>query len=154
MRDKIRQIALGLLARRDHTQQEILQKLRLKGYVTDEIKTVIETLAQTGLIDDARFTENYIHWRRGKGYGPLRLHSELRARGIADEVIAEHLQIADNAWSTEARSVWQKQFKSQLPIDFKSRAKQMRFLQYRGFTQQHINSIFKDTDIYGDGNDN
>lgn len=95
---------------------------------------------QLGLINDSRFAENYIRSRRTKGYGPLRIHRELQARGIADEVIAEHLKITDNAWTMEAHSVFQKHFKASIPTDFKERAKLMRFLQYRGFTQGQISS--------------
>ena len=95
---------------------------------------------QIGLINDARFAENYIRSRRTKGYGPLRIHRELQAHGIADEVIAEHLKITDNAWIVEAHSIFRKRFKASKLTDFKERAKLMRFLQYRGFTQGQISS--------------
>src|SRR4029077_14436536 len=101
-------------------------------------------LNRSGLLNDARFTENYIRWRRGKGFGPVRISLELQARGISDEVIAEQLKITDNAWFADARKLWQKHFKNQRNSDFATRAKQIRFLQYRGFTQEQINSIFKD----------
>jgi regulatory protein len=58
-------------------------------------------------------------------------------------MIAKQLQITDNAWFTEARNVWQKHFKGKLPTDFESRAKQMRFLHYRGFTREQIESVFR-----------
>lgn len=93
-------------------------------------------------MSDQRFAENYTHWRREKGYGPVRISQELKARGITDEMIAEQLEITDNAWFTEAYKVWKKRFKNKLPNDFKSRVKQMRFLQYRGFTQEQVDSVF------------
>lgn len=94
------------------------------------------------LLNDQRFTENYIISRRGKGYGPEWITQELRLKGIPLEMIAQHLDIADNAWFTEVRKVWQKKFKGKLPTDFKSKAKQVRFLQYRGYTRDHIESLF------------
>lgn len=103
---------------------------------------MITALVQEGLINEQRFTENYIRWRRGKGYGPLRISAELQTRGILPEMIAEHLQITDNAWFAEARKVWQKYFKGKMPEEFKLRAKQMRFLQYRGFTREQIAAVF------------
>lgn len=99
-------------------------------------------LVQEGWINELRFTDNYIHSRRIKGYGPLRIARELQTRGISAEMIAEQLQITDNAWFTEAQKVWQKHFKGQLPSDFKLRAKQIRFLQYRGFTREQIEGVF------------
>ena len=56
-------------------------------------------------------------------------------------MIAEQLEITDNAWFECARKSWQKRFKGQLAKDFKARAKQMRFLQYRGFTPEQIESV-------------
>lgn len=166
------------LARRDYSQQEIAQKLKLKKYPADAIKTAITQLVESNLIDENRFTENYTRSRSGKGFGPLRIMQELQARGIAAEMIAEHVQIADNAWLAIAQRVWRKHFKS-VPDDIypkqfdsrqgaseriegvykqymtdderacnaaenpsakgiRQRAKQIRFLQHRGFTQEQI----------------
>lgn len=86
--------------------------------------------------------ESFIRWRRERGYGPERIRAELYARGIAPEMIAEHLQMADNAWLIEVRRVWQKHFKGNVPTEYKARAKQMRFLQYRGYTREQIASVF------------
>lgn len=135
------QAALRLLTRRDHSQQELAQKLHIKGHASEDITQVIDHLLQAGLLNDARFAENYIHQRRRKGYGPKRIYLELQARGIIEEVIAEHLNITDNAWFIEVQHVWKKHFKGKLPTDFKAKAKQMRFLQYRGFTQEQIEHV-------------
>lgn len=75
--------------------------------------------------------------------GPVRISVELQARGITPQMIAQHLDITDNAWFTEARAVWLKHFRGKYPADFKGRVKQMRFLQYRGFTREHIHSVFE-----------
>lgn len=104
---------------------------------------MVANLAHAGLINERRFTENYVYWRRAKGFGPHRICLELQARGIPDEMIAEHVQITDNAWLADIHKVWQKHFKGKPADDLKSRAKQMRFLQHRGFTQQQIESVLK-----------
>jgi regulatory protein len=144
--EKIRRVVLNWLTRRDYSRHEILIKLKTKGYSPKDSESVVTELVQTGLIDEHRFIENYIYWRRGKGYGPLRISMELQARGLTSDVIAERLQITDNAWFTEARKVWHKHFKGRLPDNFKDRAKQMRFLQYRGYTREHIESVFGSED--------
>lgn len=140
--DKIKQTAMRLLTQRDHSASELKQKLILKGYTLDEVNPILLLLAQSGAINDQRYTENHIRFRRSKGYGPEWISQELRLKGIPIEMIAQHLDIADNAWFTEVRKVWQKKFKGKLPADFKSKAKQMRFLQYRGYTREHIDSLF------------
>jgi len=144
----IRQSALNALARRDYAERELAKKLKTKGYPTEEITPLIANLAKSGLINEHRFTENFIHWRRARGYGPLRISMELQERGIAEEMIAQLLDITDNNWLTDAQRVWQKQFKGNKPDDFKERAKHMRFLQYRGFTREQINSVFQETEFF------
>jgi regulatory protein len=99
-------------------------------------------MSRSGLISDQRFAECYTRSRCNKGYGPLRISMELQARGISPETIAEVLQITDNTWLAEVQKVWRKHFKGRLPADFVNRAKQMRFLQYRGFTRDQIESVF------------
>ena len=139
----IRRAAFNLLARRDYSQQEMIQKLKTKGYAVEEIKIIIDDLVKANYIDDARFSENYIRRRRHKGYGPKRIQLELQIHGIAAEIIAQQLQFADNAWFIEVKKIWSKYFKGKTPPDMKNRAKQMRFLQYRGFTQDQIENVIK-----------
>lgn len=143
----IRQSALNLLARRDHTKHELMQKLSSKGHTKEDINQVINEFVQKKFINEDRFTESYVRMRSNKGYGPDRIRQELNARGITDITIAEHLMLADNAWSIVARKVWQKHFKGKQPESYAEQAKQMRFLQYRGFNREHIGRLFKDEEM-------
>lgn len=140
--EKIRRHALYLLARRDHTSLELKQKLSRKDYAHTDIDAVITRLEEAGLINAARFAESYTHYRRSKGYGPRRIAMELQSKGIAEAVIAEQVQITDNAWFTEIRTIWRKHFKGRVPADQRDRARQLRFLYNRGFTQDQIKSVF------------
>ncbi len=142
-KDLIRRDALNYLSRRDHSRAELTQKLRNKHYPPAEIDKLITELAQSGLLSDHRFAEQYCHFRRAKGYGPLRLIMELETRGIHTETIAEVIEITDNAWLAEAKRLWRKRFKAIVPTDFKERIKQMRFLQYRGYTREQIEFAMK-----------
>jgi len=82
-----------------------------------------------------------VHFRRAKGFGPIRIQAELTARGLSKEFIEGHLNMADNLWFEAARQLWQKRFKGIVPQDFKSKAQQIRFLRYRGFTDDHVEKI-------------
>jgi regulatory protein len=139
---RLRRVVLNLLARRDHTYQELIKKLQ-KRFLLADIKLMLDKLIQQDFINEERFTNNFIEVRRRKGFGPKRIKLELQNRGIKDQMIAEHLKMTDNAWLNEIRKTWQTYFKNKLPINFKEQAKQMRFLQYRGFTLEQINSLFK-----------
>lgn len=142
----VRRTAFSLLARRDHSLYELSRKLTLKNFDAKDINTVISALCQEGLLNDERFTENYIRARRIKGYGPIRIQAELLERGIAQDLIEHQLKIIDNAWLDAVRKTWQKRFKNRLPQDQKSRAQQMRFLYYRGFTSEQIKQLFHSDD--------
>lgn len=144
--EKVRQRALRLLTRRDHTYSELTTKLLRKDCNPDDIKTILADLSRAGLINETRFAENYTQYRRKKGYGPKRISMELAAKGVAETVIAEQVQITDNAWLTEIRTIWRKRFKGQLPTDPPSYARQTRFLYNRGFSQDQIKSILSNAD--------
>jgi regulatory protein len=123
-----------------------LHKLISKQFDEETIHAVLAALTHEGVLSDKRFTESFIHYRRERGLGPLRIQAELKDRGITDALIEQHLEIAALCWTMKARLVWQKRFKNHIPSDYKTRFQQMRFLQYRGFTHEQINSIFYSDD--------
>jgi regulatory protein len=140
---EIRRAAMDLLARREHSEAELFRKLAKKGFAEEMIQQIIHLFTQEKWLSNDRFVESYIHSRRKKGFGPLRIQAELIERGIHQELIDHHVKITDNAWFAVVREAWQKRFKNILPEDFKTRAQHMRFLYSRGFTSGQIESIFK-----------
>ncbi len=142
--NKARRKAIDLLSRRDHSRQELSQKLINKGHSAEIIKPLLDELHRKAYLNEARFVENYVYFRSQRGFGPLRILQELQARGIPAEIIAEHLNITDNAWLIGVRAAWKKQFGGKLATDFKTKAKQLRFLQYRGFTREQIGSVLNE----------
>lgn len=141
---KIRRTLLSLLMRRDHTEYELLQKMLVKGHDAEAIMPIIHELTETGLINEIRFIENYIYFRRKRGYGPVRIAQELKARGLTSDVIAKYIEINDNHWDECAYTVWRKHFKNTPPKNHQAKSKQQRFLQYRGFTGEQIQKVFRD----------
>lgn len=142
-----RDTALGLLANREHSTRQLQDKLLARGYETEEIGPVLEALTREGLLSDARFVEAFVHSRRERGSGPLKIRAELRQRGIEDEVlIAAWLEERDTDWLARAEAVREKKFGPALPTDYREKARQMRFLQYRGFTPEQIRRVLRDED--------
>lgn len=134
---------LRLLARRDHSRYELTMKLQQKKFPPELIEAALQKVEQHGYLNEQRFTENYIAYRRSRGFGPKKIALELKERGIAAALIAEQIDIADNAWFIQAKLVWQKHFKNKQPVDFKARIQQMRFLHARGYTQEQIEAIYQ-----------
>ncbi|MDM1707129.1 regulatory protein RecX [Thiopseudomonas alkaliphila] len=134
--------AMNLLARREHSAAELGQKLRQREFTQAVIQAVIERLQAQGLQSDERFVESFIRGRAYSGKGPLRLREELQHKGISQELIAEGLANFDGDWSAVLEQVWQKKF-GQLPQNQQEKAKQLRFLAYRGFAAAAIFSLFE-----------
>ncbi len=139
---KIKTYIYRLLAQREYSSIKVEQKLVCKGFHPTDIAPVLEELRQEGIVNDLRFVESYIRHRQGLGYGPLRIRQELQVQGLSKEMIEDQLDITDNVWFAEASRVWQKRFRGKAPSDLKERGKQVRFLQYRGFTQEQIEQLF------------
>ncbi|HEU5280713.1 MAG TPA: regulatory protein RecX [Gammaproteobacteria bacterium] len=144
--DRARQSALYLLAKREHSRGELSQKLKTKKYAPHDIETALTQLAESGIQSDQRFAESFTRSRQNRGQGPVRIIGELRARGVSEEIIEEVVNIADNAWFALVRDVWRRNLKGRHPQTPAERAKQTRFLHYRGFTRDHINSLNKRID--------
>ncbi|MDQ6879168.1 MAG: RecX family transcriptional regulator [Candidatus Dormibacteraeota bacterium] len=74
--------AIGLLARRAHSQSELRQKLRQKGYEPEAIDATMARLGELGYLDDQDFARGLVR-RRGSTRGPLALSAELAAKGVS-----------------------------------------------------------------------
>ena len=125
--------ALDLLARREHSRFELERKLASRAFPRALITETLDRLEQSGALAAARFTESFIRSRVAKGQGPVRIRAELAERGVADGEAAALLRDAGVDWAGAARAARVKRFGPSPPLDFKERARQARFLQYRGF---------------------
>lgn len=134
--------ALAILSRRDHSVQELRQKLKLKGFSHGKVAPVIEKLIGQNLLSDINFAMNYVEYRRRRGFGPLRIQVELDNKGVSSRNIEDALGIDDPVWLEEAHHARVKKFGLALPDVFVECSRQQRFLRYRGFTNEQIRSLF------------
>ncbi|MFZ5592854.1 MAG: regulatory protein RecX [Pseudomonadota bacterium] len=139
----VRRSAINMLARREHSSQELRRKLGSKGFDDADVDEALAGLRQDRLQSDERFIESLVRSRIGKGCGPLRIQAELRERGIAEELIAQAMDVDAGAWRERIEEVRRKRFGVARPGDMNERARQMRFLQYRGFTTEQIRSAMR-----------
>ena len=135
---ELRKAALDLLSRREHTRQEISRKLSTKAEDASVLNDVLNSLQTERLQSDTRFVEAYVHIRFGKGYGPVRIKQELKERGVSVEEIFMALGAAEYDWFALAVQVKNRKFGETKTKEPKVKAQQMRFLQYRGFSSDHI----------------
>jgi regulatory protein len=135
--------AVELLARREHSRLELERKLATRGFPEAVIGPALDALEQSGVLVAHRFTESFIRSRIAKGQGPARIRAELAERGVAGEQAAEHLRGGDVDWQAAARAVRSKRFGAEPPRDFRERARQARFLQYRGFTADQVRAALE-----------
>jgi regulatory protein len=140
-----------LLARREHSTEELRRKLLGKGYPSETIEPVIQKLAGKRLVSDDRFTSSFVHHHARRGQGPVRIRAELRQQGIADPQIEEALRSAEIDWVQLAREVRRRKFGASAPRSLGERAKQARFLQYRGFDAEQLRAAFREDSGEADG---
>ena len=137
-----RKKAMDFLARREYGQTELVKKLADKGYERSVAEQAVNKLTEDGLQSDQRFAEAFVQSRINQGKGPVRIRLDLGQRGVGDAAIELAIEVASANWFELARDVRLRKFGTGIPSDFKAKAKQMRFLQYRGFEQDHVQAAF------------
>jgi len=138
--------AMNALARREHSELEILQKLQDKGCDKQQASATVRQLVADGLISDARFTEGIVRYRRNRGMGPVRIARELSQKGVQDTIIEQWLDARQREWFEAAVHARKKKFGAACPDSYDARARQARFLQYRGFNFDQIEYALKSTE--------
>ncbi|WP_173171771.1 MULTISPECIES: recombination regulator RecX [Pseudomonas] len=139
----VRRAAMDLLARREHGRVELTRKLRQRGALPELIDSALDRLADEGLLDESRYLESFVASRARAGYGPQRIREDLAQRGLARDGIEAALREADVDWGSHLRDVWLRKFGGERPADARERAKQGRYLAYRGYSMDMISRLLR-----------
>lgn len=129
---------MDCLARREYGRAELIGRLVDGGFEPETARAAVEGLTAEGLQDDHRFAGNLIQSRIGQGKGPVRIRLDLEQRRIEPAVVEEALADSGADWAELARQVRVRKFGADVPCDFPDKARQMRFLQYRGFEPDQV----------------
>lgn len=132
------------MARREHSDQELVLKLGRRGFSKALIGEVIAELKAEGWQDQRRFVESFIRACTGRGIGPLRIRFELKAKGAPTDLIEEVLSELAIDWRQAAQAVYRRKYKSLIPLTEKERARRYRFLAQRGFAAEHIQTLLEE----------
>ncbi|WP_175400917.1 regulatory protein RecX [Terasakiispira papahanaumokuakeensis] len=141
--------AVRLLAQREHSRQELAQKLRLAPKQSQDftppspevLDALLDELENLNWLSDQRFAASFTRQRLLKGQGPVKVRYELKQRGVSDELIEWALEITPEEegidWINQATTALYKRFGPEAsPTTPNQKSKMIRFLQQRGFSSE------------------
>ena len=131
--DKVKEKALRLLEFRSHSEFELTQKLRHAGAQDEHIENTLEFCRRYGFLNDASYAERKAHDLINlKKYGIRRVKSELKSKGIKDDIIENVISALDPDIECDALVGL---IEKKLRGDFsdKNSDKCIRYFVYRGY---------------------
>lgn len=133
--------ALRYLAAREHSRLELGRKLARYAQENDDVEALLNFLEVNKYLSQERFSESLVN-RRAARFGNSRIMSELQSHGIHRESLSDIQASLTESEEVRAREVWQRKF-GRVPADATERAKQVRFLQQRGFSHRAIRAALQ-----------
>ncbi len=128
--------ALRYLSAREHSRLELGRKLARHAEEGEDVDALLDFLEKNNWLSQERFAESLIN-RRAARYGNSRVVAELQQHGVKGEALAELKSNLADSETARACEVWRRKF-GDVAIDAAGRAKQMRFLLQRGFSQRAV----------------
>ena len=133
--------ALKYLSAREHSRHELTRKLARHAQEGDNLDQLLDWLVAQKFLSDSRFAESLVN-RRASRFGSSRILSELQSHGVDEGALATIKISLREGENQRALQVWEKKF-GEVPSSAEGRAKQIRFLQQRGFSQSAIQFVIK-----------
>lgn len=133
---RLRSYAFALLTRREYSKSELIEKLKFYAIDEQEVLDLVEEFAQANYQSDQRVAETTVSSQVRKGKGLYRVKQVLESKGLSPDLVQEDLKQIN--WLEQAYQLKIKKFGHDIAKDPKQKAKQIRFLQYRGFTMDII----------------
>jgi regulatory protein len=140
--------AVTLLARRDFCSSELAARLSSQGFDRQVVGSAVEELRNRHYLDDARYARQFVTLHAERGHGPVRIRHDMAALGLNEEQIDSALAERTD-WATRAQTLRARRFGAEPPDDWAEKARQARFLKYRGFSSDDIRSAL-DVDMTSD----
>jgi regulatory protein len=136
--------AIALLARREYSRAELRDKLAAgsdhdRGADgADAVEAILDELAALGFLSETRFAQSVVRQKSG-GYSKRAIGATLKARGVGGDAATDALAGVDIDDLDAMVALWRRRFGAP-PANDKEKARQVRFLQSRGFS---LSAIFK-----------
>ena len=90
--DRAYGLALNYLEKRDRTEKEVSEKLTRAGFSESVIMQTLDLLKEAGFVDDRDYAIRYMEVLAGKGRGRLRIMSEMRRKGLGEELVKNTIE--------------------------------------------------------------
>lgn len=145
---EVRECAMRLLSRREHSVRELTLKLRQRGYPPPAVEAVVAELAREHWVSDERYAAALIHGRRSQGYGPLRIRAELRHHGVDEALTDLQFPWDDADWIQLAHRLCAKRFGGRSSASPQEQERRFRFLLNRGFTREQVCTVLGDKSVH------
>ena len=133
---RLRSYAFAVLTRKEYSKAELIEKLALYADNRDEVLELVDELSKKNYQSDQRVAEIMLSSQKRKGKGPNQIKMKLKNKKIDTALIAEELKETD--WIKQAYELKVKKYGIEVTKDPKIKAKQIRFLMYRGFEMDAI----------------
>ena len=133
---RLRSYAFAVLTRKEYSKKDLIEKLALYAENREEVLILVDELSRENYQSDQRVAEMLVRSQIRKGKGPNRIKLALRAKSIDSELAKHDMNEID--WYEEAYQLKVKKYGTEVSKDPKIKAKQIRFLQYRGFEMDAI----------------
>ena len=133
---RLRSYAFAVLTRKEYSKADLIEKLCLYAEYRDEVIDLVDELARENYQSDQRVAEIMLSSQKRKGKGPNQIKMKLKNKKIDTALIADELK--ETNWTDQAYQLKVKKFGTSVEKDPKLKAKQIRFLMYRGFEMDAI----------------
>ncbi len=136
--------AIGLLARRDYGRAELRQRLLTRAWGEESrggadasvVDTLLDELTALGLLSDERYAHALVARKQGS-HSARSIAGTLKAQGVDSAIATEALAGREGDDDTAMQALWERRF-GNAPADEREKARQVRFLQSRGFALSSI----------------
>lgn len=130
--------AVSLLVRRDYASSELIRVLSKVTENREDIDKALSRLIECGYLDDHRLINHLIDKQIRKKHGPARIKQEIRQKGFSQELVEQILEKVDVDWYAMAKELKVSKFGDVVVSEAKEKNKQIRYLQYKGFSMDMI----------------
>ena len=130
-----------MLARREYSRLELERKLARYTENPDQIPGLLDDFERRGWLSERRVVDQVTASRRRR-FGAQRIVHELREKGISESAVISAQRQLQESELEAARAVWMKKF-GKAASNALERARQIRFMQSRGFTLETAMRVIK-----------
>ncbi len=144
----LRERALRLLARREHSRAELARKLAAHAESREALESLLVELENKRQLSNERYAVERARSLERK-YGSTKIRHDLKAKGVDKEIINH---ISSEGELECARAILKRKYRDPV-TNRQERAKRMRFLQGRGFPLDVILKAIQSNHSTSDEND-